>query len=536
MPEHIKDPNLQLFNKQNIVGAEHVNHARYRKILARAFSQKAVREQQPIILGYVDKLCSRLREGHDEKGPIDLARWFSHTMFDIIGDLAFGEPFDCLDEPLRDPRDHPMVKGLWMPEETSSQYDDLRELSRQKLQKRLSSHTHRPDYVAAMTANKSPDEGLSRDEIASHASILIPSSTETMAAVLSAVIYYSAMNPKCLALLVSEIRSSFVSEAEINLISVQNLRYMLAAVDEAMRLRPGAPSGQTRVIAEGGDTILGRFVPEGTYVESWGCAVYRDPAHFAEPDAFIPERWLGDSRFAGDKRNVFLPFGNGPRDCIAQNLAYAEMRLILAKLLWNFDISLADESRDWESKSRIFMVYQKEPLYISISRMPLKRRQYDIYDEVVTRSRIQPNETAVFDDSRDGLFGPSLLSDARLSGHENIHKMLPFEKSDCYERGACDFVSTFNLRTKIPPSVLYLQSTRIPVEKLLDRLKQIATHLEEEYKEQPWMLDTLGESTKIVQSYIRAYEEGRLSFDGEMLADLDRQLDTFEGGATEEAL
>lgn len=42
------------------------------------------------------------------------------------------------------------------------------------------------------------------------------------------------------------------------------------------------------------------------------------------------------------------------------------MRLILAKLLWNFDLSLADVSRDWESKSRIFMIYEKEPLYVHL--------------------------------------------------------------------------------------------------------------------------------------------------------------------------
>lgn len=184
-PEHIKDPNLQVFNKQNIVGADRVNHTRYRKIMRRAFSHNAVLEQQPIILRYTDRLCSRLRDiSGDGKGAIDIARWFSYVMIDIIGDLTFGEPFECLEEPLRSSMNHPIVdmvfhtfksrafssafrrcryvssilESLWMPNETSSQYNDHRELTAQKLQRRLALGSNRPDYITAMTTIKNPNE------------------------------------------------------------------------------------------------------------------------------------------------------------------------------------------------------------------------------------------------------------------------------------------------------------------------------------------------------------------------------------------
>lgn len=104
---------------------------------------------------------------------------------------------------------------------------------------------------------------LSSEELASHASVLIPSGTETMAAVLTGVVYYTTIHLKSLEMLVSEVRCSFEREDEINIVSVQKLSYMLAVLDEVMRLRPGAPSGQARVIAEGGDIILGKFVPAG---------------------------------------------------------------------------------------------------------------------------------------------------------------------------------------------------------------------------------------------------------------------------------
>lgn len=46
------------------------------------------------------------------------------------------------------------------------------------------------------------------------------------------------------------------------------------------------------------------------------------------------------------------------------SLAYAEMRLILAKLIWNFDIEIAEESIDWDKKCGCYILYEKGPLYV----------------------------------------------------------------------------------------------------------------------------------------------------------------------------
>lgn len=52
---------------------------------------------------------------------------------------------------------------------------------------------------------------------------------------------------------------------------------------------------------------------------------------------FSPERWMGDPRFANDNFKARQPFSVGPANCIGKNLAYAEMRLLLANLVWHFD-------------------------------------------------------------------------------------------------------------------------------------------------------------------------------------------------------
>lgn len=46
--------------------------------------------------------------------------------------------------------------------------------------------------------------------------------------------------------------------------------------------------------------------------------MYHNPKNFELLDAFIPERWLGDSRFKDDRVEAFQPFSVGPRNCIGK--------------------------------------------------------------------------------------------------------------------------------------------------------------------------------------------------------------------------
>lgn len=47
------------------------------------------------------------------------------------------------------------------------------------------------------------------------------------------------------------------------------------------------------------------------------------------------------------------------------------MRLILARVIWNFDLSLCDDSRDWIGQQKVFILWQKNPLNVLLT--PVKR-------------------------------------------------------------------------------------------------------------------------------------------------------------------
>lgn len=92
----------------NIISSVGTEHALLRRQLSPGFSERSLRSQQPIIMGYIDKLISRLHE-HCKSGNVDLMSWYNFTTFDIIGDLAFGESFGCLENSDY----HPWVRNIF---------------------------------------------------------------------------------------------------------------------------------------------------------------------------------------------------------------------------------------------------------------------------------------------------------------------------------------------------------------------------------------------------------------------------------------
>lgn len=50
------------------------------------------------------------------------------------------------------------------------------------------------------------------------------------------------------------------------------------------------------------------------------------------------------------------------------SLAWVEMRLILGRLLWNFDLALAPECSHWIERQKVFQVWEKTPLMVRIKK------------------------------------------------------------------------------------------------------------------------------------------------------------------------
>jgi len=210
-------------------------------------------------------------------------------------------------------------------------------------------------------------EGMHMEEIRQTCNVFVIAGSETTATLLSGATYLLLKNPRVYRKLVDEIRQTFSKQEQINMTSTNNLKYQSAVLEEALRMFPPVPGSQRRVTPPEGYVVAGRFVPGRTVVAVNQWSANHSPSNFKDPYQFIPERWLGDPAFIDDKRKVMQPFSVGPRNCIGQNLAYAEMRVILARILWNFDMELCEESQDWMERLEIYTLWKKLLLMVKLT-------------------------------------------------------------------------------------------------------------------------------------------------------------------------
>lgn len=99
--------------------------------------------------------------------------------------------------------------------------------------------------------------------LSTNAFLLVIAGSETTATTLSGATALLLSHPNILEKLQQEVRSSFKSADEITITSVNKLYYMLAILNEALRLYPPVTSGLVRTVPPGGEQVAGRYVPEG---------------------------------------------------------------------------------------------------------------------------------------------------------------------------------------------------------------------------------------------------------------------------------
>ncbi|KAF3037303.1 hypothetical protein E8E11_006273 [Didymella keratinophila] len=373
-----------LITEQNVS-----EHARVRRIFKPAFSDRALKDQEPLFMKYVEQLIGNLRKTVSEEPEHEfvMVKNYNFTTFDVMGDLTFGESLHMLDDSKYDPwvsvifasikfgsRFNLMTYYPWLartikanlPAKFQKKRYEHFQYSVERVTKRLDRGRMTKgrdlwDYVLGQEEGKQ----LSRGEMDANSTLFMIAGTETTATLLSGLTFLLLKNPSKMAALSDEIRGAFENEKDMSMEAIAALPYLAACLKEALRLYPPVPVGLPHLTPANGSTICGQYVPPGAMVMAPHYAMYTSPLNFKEPMSFAPERWLGDEKFDSDRKAALQPFSVGSRDCLGKNMAYHEMRLIITKVLYNFDMHLCPESEDWANQD-VFTLWEKHPLMVRL--------------------------------------------------------------------------------------------------------------------------------------------------------------------------
>jgi len=211
---------------------------------------------------------------------------------------------------------------------------------------------------------------LSDAELSANVLTMLLAGEDTTANTLAWMIWLLSKNPQAMANARAEVDAVVGAGAvATKMEQLSQLDYVDACANEAMRLKPVGP---LNIVQAAEDVeVDGVQVPAGTFVVCVMRAAGVDASRFADPHEFRPERWLqGDTDAAQGRmfsaKRVVMPFGAGPRVCPGRYLALAEIKMVMAMLLGNFDIPSVT-APGGEPRERLTLVMQPEGLQMRVA-------------------------------------------------------------------------------------------------------------------------------------------------------------------------
>ncbi|KAI9052021.1 hypothetical protein LZ554_004275 [Drepanopeziza brunnea f. sp. 'monogermtubi'] len=357
-----------------------VRHAQKRRVISHAFSDRALKSMEQYILEPIREFCTVLQQSGG-KEALNMNDWDTYLLFDIMGALAFGRSFKLLTS--SENRYVPEImhigsvfgningNALWahstglsnllMPQGSAGRRA-FRAYAQKEARDRMAlgaGGTDRKDFFHYLIEAKDPQtgEGFTLSDLWSEANLILIAGSDTSSAVMSGTFFYLTHNPTILATVTREVRDAFAGGQVEDIVSGSKLNsciYLRACLDESMRISPPVPGPLPREVCAGGAMIDGTMVPAGIDVSVGTWAIHHNKDYYPSPHTYNPSRWIAadsipaSAGYAGVARadvekaqRAFAAFSLGPRGCIGRNMAYIELTLAMARVLFLFDLELA---------------------------------------------------------------------------------------------------------------------------------------------------------------------------------------------------
>ncbi|KAI1769943.1 putative cytochrome P450 [Hypoxylon cercidicola] len=342
----------------NVFSTLDVNyHRRHRRLLASEISESGLVAHRSTVESKVRLTIQRMDEEMEERGVTDVYRWCLYMATDVIGELSFGSSFRMLEtkEENQYTRDLKLIGfaggirstfpflmkvNRFIPLPVLSLGMRVRERIRGYATESLMRHykqveeegdNTKPTLLSKLyRASEKDTDTLDFDELREDAMAYIAAGSDTTTNTLAYLLWIVCKSPEIKEKLLAELRTlpSDFSDQD-----VRGLAYLDMVIQETLRLYTATPSGLPRLVPPGGATLSGHFIPGGYTVSAQSYSMHRNPAVYANPLKYDPERWAKPTKAMKD---AFVPFGGGSRVCIGLHLARMELRLATARFFTRF--------------------------------------------------------------------------------------------------------------------------------------------------------------------------------------------------------
>jgi cytochrome P450 len=319
---------------------------RQRRLIQPGFHMQKIQALYTIMSKTIEEFLARLPQGD----AVDIYPQMNKLAFDIVINTLFdvdlpakarqelgkfiSETQEFVIRDIRQP-----YKSWWYSlsgevKANMKKAEGARQILRGIIQQRRSSGGTFNDLLDMLMNARYDDtgEGMTEEQILDEILILFIAGHETTGNALTWTLYLLAKNREVL----MEVRSASAGYSVMETISSELIN---AVISESMRLYP--PAWIADRVALEDDSLNGVSFPAGTIIGLFYYGLHRSPQYWKDPVRFDPGRFVRKTE-DNEKHKAFFPFGGGPRLCIGNNFAIAEMALFIRAFVNSFDISATD--------------------------------------------------------------------------------------------------------------------------------------------------------------------------------------------------
>ncbi|KAF2795008.1 cytochrome P450 [Melanomma pulvis-pyrius CBS 109.77] len=363
-----------------------------------AFSGNSLRSKVPIMNKYIDLVMARCGELSAKKEDINVGKLLNWLCMDVAADLSCNWKL----HQVRDSKNHSFLDGMeaasftvillvsaknypilillapfFLPWKTIRAIPSMFKELRMQVDKRTrtSSDSAHSDYLEQILPNNKATfvNGERMKHIVNVAAQLIVGGYDPTSVAIYMMFFFMLQNPEVIEPLKDEIRRSFRTYEDIDFETLRTLPWINACMEETLRLSASATHHSLPRQSPGG-IVNGEYIPQGVLCRTSLFTYSRSERYFYDAKSFRPQRWLReghpmyDSRFSGDNKSAHMPFITGPRQCPGREVARIMFRLIIAKIIWLFDIEQTSKRLDFERDFAAYGMWTKPELRVRLSR------------------------------------------------------------------------------------------------------------------------------------------------------------------------
>ncbi|CAI9591536.1 unnamed protein product, partial [Staurois parvus] len=352
--------------ESSITIAEDDQWKRIRTVLSPTFTSGKLKEMFQIMNDYSNKLVKNIQVYVANDEPCPMKDVLGAYSMDVVTSSSFSVHVDSLNKP-----DDPFVKktkqllkfGLFspmlifvvifpflrpileglnvtlFPKEFLTFYMNAVTSFKEKRQK--GDHSGRVDFLQLMLDSRTEDisgvdkeqKAMTDSEIMAQSVVFILAGYETTSMTLTYLFHNLATHPDVQLKLQEEVDSYLPNKASATYDILMQMEYLDMVIQETLRMYP--PAGRVERVSKKTVEINGVTIPQGMVCMIPAYVLHNDPEYWTEPEEFRPERFSKENR-ESHTPYTFIPFGDGPRNCIGMRFALLSMKVAITAILQHF--------------------------------------------------------------------------------------------------------------------------------------------------------------------------------------------------------